>query len=535
MRTKRKPIEGTEYRLYGPPGTGKTTWIAKEARKALERYGEDQVSICSLTNTAIREVVGRDLPIDDGNVTTLHARCKRSLTAPAPAESRAKEFVAEFKKYADDTYLPKYMLGEPREDDQEDRAEACLAGSGTSVYEEVQIMRQQMIPMHKWHASHVRFHQDWSEWCVGIGHMDFTGWLETALEVRPLPAQQVVFIDEAQDHTPLQLAVIRSWGARSRVLVGDDDQNLYEWSGAIPDRFFTPELPAEREKVLEQSYRIPRAVHGVAMRWVKGIRNRRVKEYRPRDLEGSVVHSDYSRMDSYEGLLPPGLLEDPDRTYMILASCGYMLDGILETLRNDGIPYHNPYRRSNKRWNPLDGPGSKIRAYLSIKNSDRLWTGDEAYLWAGILKAKGVFVEGKKEEFLRRCELYGTKPIEGADLRECFQSTMVDRILKGDLGILVNHRKIGVPGTWGYALKVFSNPDQSKQVPRVIVGTVHSVKGGEADDVYLLPDLSPSGYMDYTGYHRDRVMRLFYVGMTRAKEKLILCRQDRSRAAEWAC
>jgi superfamily I DNA/RNA helicase len=61
--------------------------------------------------------------------------------------------------------------------------------------------------------------------------------------------------------------------------------------------------------------------------------------------------------------------------------------------------------------------------------------------------------------------------------------------------------------------------------PRVVVGTIHSVKGGEADVVYLFPDLSPAGEAQYrvAGPPRDSVIRVFYVGATRARETLYLC------------
>ena len=61
------------------------------------------------------------------------------------------------------------------------------------------------------------------------------------------------------------------------------------------------------------------------------------------------------------------------------------------------------------------------------------------------------------------------------------------------------------------------------ETPKLIVGTIHSVKGGEADVVYLWPDVSPAGAEEWAGRQRDSVRRMFYVAMTRAKEELIIC------------
>ncbi len=51
--------------------------------------------------------------------------------------------------------------------------------------------------------------------------------------------------------------------------------------------------------------------------------------------------------------------------------------------------------------------------------------------------------------------------------------------------------------------------------------------------VYLFPDLSPTGEVAYQrhGAQRDSVIRLFYVGMTRARQTLYICQQESPMAA----
>jgi superfamily I DNA/RNA helicase len=65
----------------------------------------------------------------------------------------------------------------------------------------------------------------------------------------------------------------------------------------------------------------------------------------------------------------------------------------------------------------------------------------------------------------------------------------------------------------------------------VVVGTIHSVKGGEADAVFLVPDLSTAGDAAYSrnGATRDAVIRLFYVGLTRARETVYICSPESAR------
>jgi len=51
------------------------------------------------------------------------------------------------------------------------------------------------------------------------------------------------------------------------------------------------------------------------------------------------------------------------------------------------------------------------------------------------------------------------------------------------------------------------------------LSTIHGAKGGEADNVLLLLDLSPKFMKEYEK-NSDDVNRLLYVGITRAKQAL---------------
>jgi superfamily I DNA/RNA helicase len=75
-------------------------------------------------------------------------------------------------------------------------------------------------------------------------------------------------------------------------------------------------------------------------------------------------------------------------------------------------------------------------------------------------------------------------------------------------------------------------PQALVETPQVVVGTIHSVKGGQADVVYLFPDISQAGDAQYArgGVARDSVIRLFYVGATRARERLYICQRESGMA-----
>jgi superfamily I DNA/RNA helicase len=61
--------------------------------------------------------------------------------------------------------------------------------------------------------------------------------------------------------------------------------------------------------------------------------------------------------------------------------------------------------------------------------------------------------------------------------------------------------------------------------PSIVVGTINSVKGAEADVVFIFPDISKEAWdtMQRSKCGRDAMDRVFYVGVTRAKDTVYVC------------
>ena len=64
--------------------------------------------------------------------------------------------------------------------------------------------------------------------------------------------------------------------------------------------------------------------------------------------------------------------------------------------------------------------------------------------------------------------------------------------------------------------------------PRIKLSTIHGSKGGEADNVMLLTDLTRKADAEYWR-QRDQERRVFYVGMTRARNTLNIVRSQSDR------
>ena len=189
--------------------------------------------------------------------------------------------------------------------------------------------------------------------------LDFTDLIESALlDVDEAPGStRFLFVDEAQDLSKLEVDLCRKWGknAEKLILFGDPDQTIYEWRGASAENFTSLPFPEENYYLLDQSYRVPRAPHALAKKWIEQITERRDASYKPRDEDGQVDVSgvSYSRPS---GVL--GIIEDKmktDQSVMLLASAAYMLAPTLKALRGSGIPFHNPFASKRGDWNPLRG------------------------------------------------------------------------------------------------------------------------------------------------------------------------------------
>ena len=67
-----------------------------------------------------------------------------------------------------------------------------------------------------------------------------------------------------------------------------------------------------------------------------------------------------------------------------------------------------------------------------------------------------------------------------------------------------------------------------RRAPRIKLSTIHGSKGGEADNVMLLTDLTRKADAQYWK-QRDEERRVFYVGMTRARNTLNIVRSQTDR------
>lgn len=296
------------------------------------------------------------------------------------------------------------------------------------------------------------------------------------------PKLDVVVIDEAQDLSLLQWnAVLHAARHAKRVYVGGDDlQAIYQWSGADVDTFLS--LQGEK-RVLEQSYRIPAAVHKIAAQISSRIRVKSEQVYRPRAEQGVV-----RRYSDPEGV---DLSKD---TWLLLARNGYMLRQLEDMCMRRGWSFTSTDK------SPMEGPA--LKALLSW---EQMRKGKPINKSQATNMLKFIPVERIPQEQRSKVSKLGEDvqiTLATADSPPWFVALT---------GINVQERE--------YFRAARKKGETLTGTPRIRISTIHAAKGGEADQVMLLTDISQRTEYEMRR-NPDSEHRVFYVGVTRARQGL---------------
>lgn len=539
-----------EYRVIGPPGTGKTTYLSQQVARAVDAGRRPLIT--SLTRAAAVEIgsrieVGWDFSGDQ--IGTLHSHCFRALSCPQLI-SKA-EHIDDWNKYAKplnpawELSLGAFVSNKAEEGQQR-------AALGDSLYAVYNIFRAKLTPVELWPIEVQAFARKFREWRLLAKVSDFTDLVETAVKEQvPVPmGADVIFVDEAQDHDRLELSLVRRWAEEVDQLIvcGDPDQNLYEFRGAEPEAFYDHEIPESHYIVLKQSYRVPAAAHEEAMRMIGRVPDRRPVEYLPREERGKCDRLWVQQKNPHQVVEFAQEIAAQGRSVMLLASCEYMLMGIIKFMRDAGVPFHNPYAPSRGQFNPLgDRAGiSSPQRLLALLRCDerfygedaRRWTWSEFNAWLDPIAVEGLLVRGAKKKVEDIAAKSGEAVVDLTRLRELLDpATGMDELRKvqeNPLGWFSARLNKSRAKAFDFPLAVIERRGVRAltERPQIIVGTIHSVKGGQADVVVLFPDLSPQG-VDTLSRNPASIYRSFYVGMTRAREELYLAQNSSGAAIRW--
>ena len=499
-----------EFRVVGPPGCGKTTWLGERVDDVVERGRRPLVT--SLTKAAAAEIGARKLPISFDCLGTLHSHCYHALGQPEIAEGR--EHIEAWNE-ANPEWTLSLGIKDGADLVEEDNLEPVQQTRGDLLMNEYQVHRgrmttDEMKPLLR------DFAEKWKAFKDENGRLDFTDLIEICYrDVAEAPGfPHTMLVDEAQDLDLLEMSLIRKWGdsCESIYIVGDPDQAIFTWRGADPSAFINVDIPEENRQVLSQSYRVPRAVHARAVRWIDQMEGRKRIQYHPRDHDGDVRQVMSSWQDSESVVEDLQRYLDRDMTVMILATCSYMLQPILKELRKTGTPFHNPFRRRNGAWNPLQrrrgqtSTSDRIRAFLRMSTAG-VWSADEVNRWTEIVRVKGTMNAGNRKGVQQLLD-DETGGVGWDDLMSVFTEEAVDAGLRGDIDWLKEQLTTAKKSSAESPMSIVRErgPEALMKPPAVTIGTVHCSPGDEkvftTQGWVKIEDLDPSWHR-LAGHRRN--------------------------------
>lgn len=343
-----------------------------------------------------------------------------------------------------------------------------------------------------------------------------------ALENAPAVAEEfhqqyrTFVVDEYQDVTPLQQRVLEAWlGERDDLtVVGDANQTIYSFTGATPEYLLNFSRTYENATVvkLQRDYRSTPQVT---------------------DLANTVISRATGRMAGtrleLQGMRPPGPAPH-FHTYDDEPAEAREVAGNILTLLNEGVP------------------ASEIAVLYRINAQSQVF--ETALADAGIVYqvkgGEGFFYRPEIRQAVteltkasRRLDLpddpvaiaraafvplgYSASEPEGAQARERWQSLnalveLVEEIVQGTPGIDLTDVLV--------SLRQRAESKQPPTMQGVTLASLHAAKGLEWDAVFLVglvDNTLPISHAIKAGEHQiEEERRLFYVGITRAREHLHL-------------
>ncbi|SFR35050.1 UvrD-helicase domain-containing protein [Halogeometricum limi] len=570
--------DATVTRLFGGPGSGKTTALLDRVEEILE---DDDVTIrdilvVSYTRAAaaeIRERLAERLDISpralQGNVATMHAKAYELLDLSrndVVGEKDKKEFCEDFGVEFEDEYG-----GAGRR-----TARSTTIGNkiiATSQW--LQRTRRDVADWYdvpfNWNVEEVRLPPEidpnaqegnkytptwpgdddridvpsvirgWRKYKGDNGLVGFADMLERVKQRSLVPNVDYLVIDEFQDITTLQYDVYQEWlpHLENVLIAGDDDQVVYAWQGADPNLLLDTER--DEDVVLPNSYRLPSKILDVVNKEIRHIDKRQEKDLRPRK-EGGVV----------EGVSSPSMLDlarnvrytiekddDDDESIMLLFRARYQMFQFIDEFLPLGIPFS--VLTDQRMW--TDRLTQYVEAIEKLEREENI-NGLEARRLADMLQDSAFGSNERDDLFDYIDDLQDTEGVEDLTELEVEPDVITDHAPFVPDGAAAGDMVRKVTSFQRKSVEAYFDGEYRGMDPnRVRVGTIHSAKGREADHVFVSTDLTEKvveqmaasiddeevpGVDEFTSTTdpvpilTDNERRVFYVGLSRARERLVI-------------
>jgi len=497
--------------IYGPPGTGKTTYLLNvlETELKVNKVAPNKIAYLAFTNQAADEALSRAISQlnystkDFTNFRTLHSLAYRELHLKDENIMNDNDYAfisnkLQIKLSNPNNKVKKYGAGFPDDVFMQVIDGAKIRGLTTEAYfnyPEIGHLEGGLRKLKYINESLIDYKKKRNKYDMTDMIVDFN-----KKHYDNIPNFDVVIVDEAQDLSWLQWKMIERivTNAKRVYVAGDDDQAIFRWAGARPEYLIN--MDGERI-ILNKSYRLSKLIHKKANALIKRVRDRVEKEWTSRDEMGEVnIHP------------VPQLNKLKKGEWLILGRDKYQLDALEEELKIEGVYYErNDETSINKRiheailaWEDLRKDKS-----IDIKLVRKVYT----YLKTG----KGVSKEHKAMKNADKEKLYTYDTLSTQHGLLASKEEPWFKVLEN----IESDKKT-------YVRMCLRRKENIRREPRIKLSTIHGSKGSEADNVMLLTGLSRKSDEAYWS-QRDEERRVFYVGMTRARNNLDIVRSQTDR------
>ena len=341
--------------------------------------------------------------------------------------------------------------------------------------------------------------------------IDFTDMIERTIDEVDFPKLKVLILDEAQDFTPLQWSVLYklAQSAERVYLAGDDDQGIYKFNGSDP-KYFTKYFPG-RKVILRKTRRFGEAIHHFSQIIRRGILDSIEKDYQHTDKDGYVKR--------YLNFAEIPIAELPG-TWYILGRVNTTVNELRACAKDAGLYFAD--NRGNKSFDTKQWRA--IKAWTRIAKGGDVSKQEAENMMKYIREVKdhsyrrtGFWVDlpdTQKYDFDGLCDWCGLNLNDEAATKNWWE------ILQRNF----------TPSQTEYFIRLLQRYGQKtlNEDPQIIIDTIHSVKGGEANNVLLYSKTNwPASFANKKdASDKSDEKRVYYTGATRARDTLHILSSD---------